>query len=155
MATPLRGACVYFPEANTAAIVAALHFNAAGILFEQDEPATVDDWRNSDSLASAVRSALVQFGPRERNLRDAKKTDWPSYRISHCRSVRQFEASYIRVFICAVNTAELFYDASAAPRGESDLSFHVTLPRNGPNDDFSRLLYKLVHACATWNISAA
>jgi hypothetical protein len=155
MPPQLRSACIFFPEGKHAAIVAAMHFNRAGILFEQDDPVAVDDWRSPEILAPAVRSALGRFGPRERNLRDVKTTDWPSYRVSHCRSVRQFEQSYMRVSICAVNEAELFYVASAFPHGESDLSLHVTLSRNGPNEDFSRLLYKLFHACATWNTSAA
>ena len=155
MAPHHRSVCVFYPQENNAAIVAAMHFNRAGILFEQDDPIAVEDWRNPDILALAVQSALGRFGPRERNLRDAKSTNWPSYRVSHCRSVRQFEASYMRVSICAVNEAELVYDASAFPLGESELSLHVTLSINGPNEDFSRLLYKLFHACATWNASAA
>src|SRR5947207_12102452 len=124
MTATLRRASLYLPEASGAAIAAAMHVNAAGIYFEQEEPIAIEDWRNPERLVPALRSALEQFGPRERNLREMKKTDWPSYRVSRRGSVRQFEQSNFHIAVCATNEAESSYDASAKPRGESDLSLH-------------------------------
>jgi hypothetical protein len=154
MAVNLRVALLYLPESGGAAIVAPMHVNSGGICFEQDEPLRIDDWRTPSQLIPALRSALECFSPRERNLREVKKTDWPSYRASGCAWVRDFEQSYLCVNVRAVNEAEKFYEASANPHGESDLSLHATLNRNASNRELLRVLLRLQRACTTWNVSA-
>jgi hypothetical protein len=146
----LRGAHIYLGATVKQAIVAALHHNSAGILFEQDEPAIIPDWRQSPGLAVALRFALERFSLQERNLRDFKKTDWPSYRASTSRSVRKFEATYMCISVQALNEAELFYDAYAYPPGEEDLALHVTLNRYGPDQEVDRKLLRLFNACVGW-----
>jgi hypothetical protein len=127
MPTPLRLAHLYLAE-NKPAIIAAMHFNSAGIYYEQKNP-LVDESRDWGVLVLSLRSALDRFSFREANLRAGKKTDWPSYRTSRCRSVRQFEELYLCITVRALNDAELFYDASCQPRGESEITLHVMLNR--------------------------
>jgi hypothetical protein len=146
----LRRAHVYLGTTVKEAIVAALHYNSAGIFFEQDEPVVVADWRRSPGLAIALRSALDRFAPQERNLRDYKRTEWPSYRASNSRSVREFEATHICINVQASNKAEFFYDADVYPPGEEDISLHVMLNRHGSDEEIDRKLLKLFNACVEW-----
>ena len=85
-----RQAHIYLPEDDRLAIVAPMNYNAAGIYYEQADAIVVASWRDTAAIAGAMRSALQQFVFRDLNLRDCKKTDWPSYRASGCRSVREF-----------------------------------------------------------------
>ena len=146
----LRRAHIYLGATVKEAIVAALHHNSAGILFEQDGPAVIADWRQAPGLGVALRFALERFSLQERNLRDYKKTEWPSYRASNSRSVRKFEATYIRISVQALNEVELFYDAYACPPGEEEISLHVTLNRCGPDEEFDRKISRLFNACVSW-----
>jgi hypothetical protein len=146
----LRRACIYLGATAKEAIVAALHHNNAGICFEQDDPAVVADWREGSGLAVALRLALERFSPQERNLRGYKRTEWPSYRASNSRSVREFEAKYICISVQALNESEFFYDAEAYPPGEEDIALHVTLNRYGPDEEIDRKLLKLFNACVDW-----
>jgi hypothetical protein len=146
----LRRARIYLGATVNEAIVAALHHNKAGICFEQDHPEVLADWRQGPGLAVALRLALERFSPQERNLRDYKRTEWPSYGASNSRSLRAFEATYICIDIQALNDAEFFYDAEAYPRGEEDIALHVTLNRHGSNDEIERKLSKLFNACVDW-----
>ncbi|CCE11252.1 hypothetical protein BRAS3843_660060 [Bradyrhizobium sp. STM 3843] len=146
----LRRAKIYIGATVREAIVAALHYNNAGICFEQDNPEVVADWRQGSGLAVALRSALERFSPQERNLRSYKKAEWPSYRASNSRSIRTFEAAYLRISVQALDEAEFFYDAEAYPSGEEDIALHVTLNRHGPNEEIDRKLLKLFNACVDW-----
>jgi hypothetical protein len=147
----LRRAHIYLGATVKEAIVAALHHNSDGISFEQDGPAVIADWRQAPGLSVALRFALERFSLRERNLRDFKKTEWPSYRASSFRSVRAFEATYnICICVQAVNEAEFFYDAYTHPPGEEDIALHVTLNRYGPDEEINRKLLKLFNACVDW-----
>jgi hypothetical protein len=129
-----------------------MHCNAAGVYYEQDDPLLVPGWRDRPGLAEALRSSLARFSTLEENLRDRKKTDWPSYVASHCRSVREFETVFLCIGIQTLNEAELFYDASVQPHGELDISLHVTLSRYGRDGEIERQLVRLVDVASGWDV---
>jgi hypothetical protein len=46
--------------------------------------------------------SLLQFKTApDQNLRSGKKTDWPAYRVSGTKSVREFEEEYLRLSVVA------------------------------------------------------
>jgi hypothetical protein len=148
MPIPLRRANVYMAE-NRPAIFAAMHFNSAGICYEQENP-LVQQAADQGALSALLRTSLAQFSFLAANLRDRKSADWPSYKASRCRSIREFESQYTCIGVTAVNEAELFYDASCQPHGEHDIKLHVTLNRHAEDGEIDRLLNKLFHACRRW-----
>lgn len=135
---------------NRPAIVAAMHFNSAGIYYEQDDPYVLESWRDGSALAGSLRSSLERFSFREENLRDHKNTDWPSYRASRCRSVREFESLYLGIHVRAVNEAKVFYDAYCRPHDENDITLHITINRNATDIEIGRRLLILYDACRRW-----
>jgi hypothetical protein len=149
----LRRAHIYLAQANRPAIVSAMHYNAAGIYYEQEGPLLLPEWRDRPGLAAALRSSLGRFSMRDQNLRDRKKTDWPSYVASHCRSVREFETAFLCVGVQTLNEAELFYNASVQPHGELDIGLHVTLNRHGPDEEMERQLVRLFDVASGWDVN--
>ena len=145
-----REANICFITPTKPAIVAARHQNAAGITYEQEDPILVPNWRDSAELAKALRAAIERFSFKDRNLRDLKRTEWPSFRASGFRSVKEFESVCLCVWIRAVNDAELFYEAEAKPIGEDDIMLKVTLNRNGSDEEIGRCLIRLFDLCTKW-----
>ncbi len=148
MPPPLRSAHIYATEGKSV-IIAPLHFNSAGIRYEQDVPIVVEN-SSWEAVVPHLRISLERFSFREANLREGKLTDWPSYRASGMRSVLQFQNGYLCIQIMAVNDAELFYDARCEPHAESDVTLHVTLNPYGHDEEIGRLLGKLFHSCLRW-----
>jgi hypothetical protein len=146
----LRSASVFLSA--TKAIVSAQHYNAAGIYYEQPSPVVVAEWRGSEVLGAALRLSLKQFSLRDENLRNRKQSDWPSYIASKCRSIRDFERTYRRVWVIALNSSELFYDASTTPDGEQNLKLHVTLNPYATDDVFAEPLDRLFEVCSKWDL---
>jgi hypothetical protein len=136
------------------AIVAPLHFNSAGILYEQENPliALNATWQG---VVPSLRDALQRFSFRDANLRDHLLTDWPSYKASGLRTVRQFQSDYHVVQIAAVNEAELFFHASSQPRDEKDVTLNVTLNPYSTDEEIARLLGRLFDACLRWPTAIA
>jgi len=89
----LRGATIYLPEGDEAAIVAAIHSNAQSAEYEQNDPIIVSNWRQFNGLAKALQIAIEKYSQRDKNLRDDKLNDWVAYRISGCRSAKEFQKS--------------------------------------------------------------
>jgi hypothetical protein len=144
---PLRNAHIY-AAAGRPTIIAPIYFHSSAD-YEQDNPLVVDsgEW---EEVVPQLRTALGMFTFRETNLRDRRLTDWPAYRASKLRSVRQFQDLYLRIGVCAVNDAELFYYATCQPPGEDDITLQVTLNRYGDDDEIARQLSKLFRVCSGW-----
>jgi hypothetical protein len=75
MPPPLRRAHIYVAEGKPT-IIAPLHFNSAGILYEQSDPLVAED-ANWEAIVPILRAALERFSFRDANLREARLTDWP------------------------------------------------------------------------------
>lgn len=150
MSSPLRSVQIYAAERGST-IIAPMHFNSAGILYEQEEVFLAENgsW---DAVVQILRNALEKFSFREANLRDQRLTDGASYRASGLRSVRQFQREYLCIEIIAVNESELFYDASCQPHGECDITLHVTLNPYAADEEIARQLDRLFHVCLRWPI---
>jgi len=127
-----------------------MHHNLAGLCYEQDESAILPDWREPLSLPPALLSALQRFSFRDCNLRDRKSSDWTAYRASQCRSVREFERSYLRITVRPANDAELCYIAEAKPLDESEVTLRITLDRTG-GEEMGRRLLRLYDICSKWS----
>lgn len=142
---------IYFSPEK--AIVAAQHYNAAGIYYEQEDPVIVSPWRDEEALSDVLRKALARFSFKDRDLREGKLTDWPSYRASKCRSVRDFESSYSRVSVTPLNHAKLFYRATIQPPGEPQIRLEVFLnPYGSDTEAFALPLVRLFDASSKWDL---
>jgi len=141
-------ATVYLAEGRPA-IVSALHYNSDGIYYEQEAPLVLP-MATEDGLASALREALGRYSLREESLRGRKATEWPAYRASGMKSLRGFEDTYLRIQVRALNEAELIFEASAKPSGESDVGLSVLLDLYGADEEIRRLLGRLSDACLRW-----
>jgi hypothetical protein len=146
----LKQARIFLADDQKPAIVAAMHYNAAGINYEQDEAVAITGWRESLQLVAALRSALERFSFRDRNLRDSKRSEWPAYRASGCRSIREFESSYFCISVHPANEAEIIYIAEARPLGEEEISLSVTANSRVDKEIGQRVL-KLYDACSRWS----
>jgi hypothetical protein len=142
----LRRAQVYLPKEDRPAIVAPMH--QGGV--EQKEVIVVPDWRSAFPLAEALRLAVERFSPHPSKTRPQKKSEWPSYLASGCRSIRDFEKTFFSIHVIAMNEAELFYDAAAQPDGEEEISLHTALNRHAKDEEFVRPLFRLFDATLGW-----
>jgi hypothetical protein len=106
------------------------------------------------SLGISVAFVAWALSDARSDLRDQRRTDWPSYVASQCRSIRQFENEFLCIDVRALNQAELFYEASVRPKGEPDISLHVTLNRHEHDNEIGRQLVKLVDVASRWDENA-
>jgi hypothetical protein len=127
-------------------IIAPLHFNSAGIYYEQDLPLKVPR-ETAGALALQLRHALELFSLKEANLRQHKLTDWPSFRASGSKSVRSFREDYLRIDVRSVNEAEQRYIALVQPKAETDITLQATLNFYESNDEVERLIHRLLDCC--------
>jgi len=127
-----------------------MHVNKEGVYYEQNQPLVLDNWRDKAALVGPLCTALEKFSVRDEDFRHRHKTDWPSFRASQCRSLSEFQNLYLCINLTAVNKADILYDLCAQPRGERDITLHLTINQNAPGDEIERQVLKLFDACRCW-----
>lgn len=90
---------------------------------------------DSAELHEAVRAALNACEYEENfNYSDQKKSDWPAYQASGFKTIKRFEAEFIRLLVKGVNEKNLFYDVTTPAFG--DLGLHLTVTVNAYGGDY-------------------
>ena len=107
-----RGFCkmcaVYLHRAEPRAVVATMFGETQpmeGFYFEDDEA-----WKGDVSdLDRAARAAFEASCQRHKSAghKDTKIADWPSFRASDSKSVRQFQTQYVRYDVRGANSANI------------------------------------------------
>ena len=112
-----RHAVVYMDRSGDTAIIVPLHYNGAGgFLFEDVEPIVIRTPNDPESLGTTIKRALMASAIRPESAdRIGKLTDWPAFKSSRKKSVRQFESAFIRIDVSGMNEANLFYNIEGWP----------------------------------------
>ena len=116
---------LYFSEA--AVIVAATHRNLDGIYFEQaDATVRVAGLASAQELGRAFQAAFQSFSVTDVDLRDAKRTDWPAFKASGARSVKQFEGEFRTVCCYSLNSSNAIVRASTPHARSSEIELSTS-----------------------------
>jgi hypothetical protein len=142
----IKGVHVYFSK--TGVIVAALHQNHAGILFEQDEPIFIEGEPNCDELGDAFRVAFERFSINDKNLSTAKKSEWPAYLASGCRSVKDFERKFRPIICTSTNASNTVVRATTAHPSHDGIELSVSFNPLLPSPGIGTQLLHLANAAA-------
>ena len=98
-------------------IVAAMHRNFAGIYYEQADPIVLAGPADAEALGSAFKRAFDRFRVKDVNLREHKRSDWPAYRASGLRTIKEFESRYRFVSCSSADATNRLVHASFEPTG--------------------------------------
>lgn len=137
-----RGVHVYF--SSTGIVVAALHQNFSGIMFEQKGARHIEGQPDAAQLGAAFREAFDLFSVKDRDLSGATKAEWPAFLASKFSSVIRFESSYRLMTCMSLNSSNSVVRAATAhPTAngvELSLSFNPLLPPQTVGEQLLRLV---------------
>lgn len=83
----------------------------------------------ADAILKALDATCVLP---EQNLRDKKRSDWPAYQASGCRSIRQFEADFVHVHVSGANEFNHFVWIEGWPEKGAALSVRCSASLDAP-----------------------
>ncbi len=133
---------VYCCPETDHAIVASV-YNHGGLMAEIPGGASIAKFSDSALLNAAVRTALEACKYKEHfDYFFAKKSDWPAYQASGHKTIKRFEAEFIRLLVKGVNAKNLFYDVTTPEFGQ--LGMHLTITVNAYTDDHGEAIQYLV-----------
>src|SRR5688572_18467745 len=129
-----NSARVFIARSGIAAVVVTMHVNDDDVWHEDETPAVLRAPLVAEVLGTAVASAMKQTARRTRNLRDVKASDWPAYRASGEKSIRQFERLFVAIEVEGANEANLVAVVTGSPEKDSELRVTSTVSTASPTD---------------------
>lgn len=137
-----RSVQMYFGDTST--IVAPMHCNASAIYYEQAIVLTIAGQPSPVALGNAFAEAFGSFSLSTRDPSQEKRSDWPSFKASGCRSISDFESRYLPVSCNSLNASNAVVRASAPHPSAADLEiawhFNPQLDADAIGNGLLRLL---------------
>jgi hypothetical protein len=101
------------------------------------------------ALNHAIRDALEACEFKAKfDYSNQKGSDWPAFQASGYKTIRKFEASFIRIDIRGANEKNAIYEASTQELGEFGLRLNVVVSAN--SHEFGAAIQYLVSAYVRW-----
>lgn len=114
-----RSARIFFGPDST--IVVAMHRSAQGVDFEQPEPCVIPGQPAPAQLGEAFAKAFAAFSVVRSDVPLTKKSDWPGFKASGCRSIKQFETQYVSMLCSSLNATNAVVRASVPHPANAEL----------------------------------
>jgi hypothetical protein len=132
------------------ALVAAM-FNHGGLYVERPGGVVPVPAGDAGAIGAAVRQALkgTVFEP-DFNYRDRKKTDWPAYQASGCKSVAAFERAYARFEVAGETEQNAHYRIESPAIGRFCLHLVASVPADLRLPEFAAAIDTV---CTAWRAS--
>jgi hypothetical protein len=118
----------------------------AGVLIEDENVAILSREDGLPLLSAAIIEALDSS--RElpvSDRRESKRSDWPAYKASGCRSIRQFEQDFLLVRIESANVAHHFVYLEGFPEHECELTVRCSSVPSSP--ELGSACIRIIDAC--------
>ena len=140
----IPGVHLYFSDDSV--IVAAIHQNPDGIYYEQEMPLVISGQPTPEKLGAAFQRGLESFSVQGKDLKDEKRSDWPAFRVSGARSVKEFERSFRPMHCYALNPSNAVVRASIQHPTQEGIELSISFnPLLAPEAIGEKLL-QLAHA---------
>lgn len=144
-------ACNVYCQPEVDQVVVAAVYNHGGLLAEMPGRATIGKFSDSVKLHDAVRAALgaCEYEP-DFDYFHRKRSDWPAYQASGYKTIKRFEAEFIRLMVKGGTEKNAWYDVTSPEFGELGLHLTVTVNANGGNyGEAVQYIVKNYVACKT------
>jgi hypothetical protein len=140
---------VFVSRHDETAIIVALHYNGPkGLLFEDEHPAVFQGPLQATTLGCETKVALdktqihapVSFAKH-------KPKDWPAFKASRMKTVRQFEQDFILIELGGANEANLVYIIEGYPEKDSELRVLASISSGTAPDKLGEQIILVYRAC--------
>jgi hypothetical protein len=138
---------VFIARSGSRAIAVGMRINENNVWYEDSTPSVLNKPFTAEELGSAIAEAMGKTDRRAMDARGNKLTDWPAYKASGEKSVRQFEESFIEVSIEGANAANLVAVITGSPEKDAVLLVTSTISTGIVPAKLGERVFQVYEAC--------
>lgn len=124
-------------------LIAPQYVDESWVRFEQEEIQILDFDCPSELLGESIKTNFNKFA--KKNKEDKKRTskDWPAYKASKLRSMKEFERKYFRISINGANETNSIMVFKAYMKSKNEINLTSSVSAFAENQKIGNLTKKL------------
>ncbi len=127
-------------------LIAPFFIDESWLYYEQEEIEVLNFDTPDEQLGRSIKRNLDKFAKRNQDLKKRNLTDWPAYKASKLKTVKEFEKKYSRISISGLNEANIIIAMDAETKSEHEIDLRTTLSAYSDNKLIGTRLRKLHQA---------
>ncbi len=111
--------------------------------YEQDDIEVLKFDANDEIIGESIKRNLNQFAEKNDDLTKRNKKDWPAFKASNLKTLKEFESKFSRISITGLNEANLILAFDAETKSIHEIDLRTTISAYAENRELGNRLRKL------------
>jgi hypothetical protein len=134
---------VYLSKEYNKILIAPFFVDESWLHYEQEEIESIRFDVNDESLGESIKRNLKKFSEKNADLTKRNMKDWPAFKASNLKTVKEFEAKFSRISIAGLNEANLILAFDAETKSKDEIDLRTTISAYADNNILGDRLRKL------------
>jgi hypothetical protein len=137
---------IYLSNEYDKIIIAPFFIDESWVHYEQEEIEILKFDVNDEILGESIKRNLNKFEQKKADFTNRNKKDWPAFKASNLKTVKEFEAKFSRISISGLNEANLILAFDAETKSKDEIDLRTTISAYVDNSGLGYRLRKLFKA---------
>ncbi len=137
---------IYLSNEYDKILIAPFFIDESWVHYEQEEIEILKFDVNDEILGESIKRNLNKFEQKNADFTSRNKKDWPAFKASNLKTVKEFESKFLRISISGLNEANLILAFDAETKSKDEIDFRTTISAYADNSALGYRLRKLFKA---------
>ena len=140
---------VYLSNEYNKILISPMFVDESWVHYEQEEIEVLNFDTNDHLLGEAIKNNLDKFEEKNCDLTNRNKKDWPAFKASKLKTVKEFESKFSRISIEGLNESNLILAFDAETNSKDEINLRTTISFRTETNELGVRLKKLHKAQIT------
>ena len=133
----------YLSQEYDKILLAPFFVDESWMHYEQNEIEVLKFDVSDQILGESIKHNLNLFAEKNDDLTKRNKSDWPAFKASNLKTIKEFEAKFSRISISGLNEANLILAFDAETKSKDEIDLRTTISAYADNNELGNRLRKL------------
>jgi len=124
-------------------LIAPQYIDESWIKFEQDEIEQLEFNCTNELLGESIKRNFDKFASKNMNNIKRKQKNWPAFKESGLKSIKEFEKKYYRISVNGANESNIIMVFEADMKSENKINLTSSISAHAQNEKIGTLTKKL------------
>lgn len=133
----------YLSKEYNQILVAPYYVDESWLRYEQEEIDVFSYDVDNKILGDSIKENLNKFKAKNQDSETKNKKDWPAYKASKLKTIKEFESKFQRIAISGLNEANIILAFDAETDSKDEIHLRTTISAYAENDILAERLRKI------------
>jgi hypothetical protein len=134
---------IYLSKEYDKIILVPFFVDESWVHYEQETVEVLEFDINNEMLGDSIKRNLSKFAEKNDDSTKRNKKDWPAFKASNLKTVKEFEAKFSRISIAGLNEENLILSFDAETKSNDEIDLRTTISAYADNHEIGERLRKL------------